>query len=175
MPYIRGLSKKCRNTCNKLGIQVHFKGQNTVQTILMAPKDKDSMSQKSKVTYHYKCSHRLSWAIHRGIQQDFKWQIQGTPQDTITHPSTQSDLPHLWDEVLLDTPLLQLEQHISSTPPLTFGTCLWPHLYPILTWGTANSSLVSMIPSTFLPSWRCTPFSLVTHYIPKHPWPKSTP
>ena len=38
-------------------IQVHFKGHNTVQTLHMAPKDKDNMCQKSGVIYHYKCSH----------------------------------------------------------------------------------------------------------------------
>ena len=56
-PYIRGLNEKFRNTCNKVGIQVHLKGHNTVQTFLMAPKVKDNMCQKSGVIYHYRCSH----------------------------------------------------------------------------------------------------------------------
>ena len=54
LPCIRGLSEKFRNTCNKVDIQVHFKGHNTIQALLMAPKD---MCQKSGVIYHDKCSH----------------------------------------------------------------------------------------------------------------------
>ena len=37
------------------GIQVHFKGSNTIKTLLMAPKDKDTKLQKSRVIYKYKC------------------------------------------------------------------------------------------------------------------------
>ena len=56
VPYRRGLSEKFKKTCSSLGIQVHFKGNNTIQTIGMAPKDKDNMCQKSRVIYKFKCS-----------------------------------------------------------------------------------------------------------------------
>ena len=42
VPYSQGLSEKFKRTCNKKGIQVHFKGSNTIRTLLMAPKDKDT-------------------------------------------------------------------------------------------------------------------------------------
>ena len=35
-------------TCNSLGIQVHFKGSNTICTLLIAPKDKDNICQKMR-------------------------------------------------------------------------------------------------------------------------------
>ena len=39
------------------GIQVHFKGSNTVKTLLMAPKDRDHKLQKSGIIYKFKCPH----------------------------------------------------------------------------------------------------------------------
>ena len=53
--YIKGLGDKFKRTCNKQGIQVHFKGTNTVKQLLMAPKDKDPKLTKSDVIYRYKC------------------------------------------------------------------------------------------------------------------------
>ena len=35
LPYIQGLGEKFKKTCNKQGIQVHFKGTNTVKQLLM--------------------------------------------------------------------------------------------------------------------------------------------
>ena len=55
VPYTRGLSEKFKRICNSLGIQVHFKGNNTIQTLVMDPKD--NIFQKSGVIYWYKCSH----------------------------------------------------------------------------------------------------------------------
>ena len=42
VPYIHGLGERFKRTCNNLGIQVHFKGTNTIKTLLMAPKDRDN-------------------------------------------------------------------------------------------------------------------------------------
>ena len=53
--YIHGLGEKFKRTCNKWGIQVHFKGANTIKQLLMAPKDKDNKLQKGGVNYKYKC------------------------------------------------------------------------------------------------------------------------
>ena len=55
IPYIKGLGKKFKRTYNKQGIQVHFKGTNTVKQLLMALKDKDLKLTKSGVIYRYKC------------------------------------------------------------------------------------------------------------------------
>ena len=57
VPYIQGLGEKFKRTCNKKGIQVHFKGSNTIKTLLMALKDKDTKLQKSWVIYKLKCPH----------------------------------------------------------------------------------------------------------------------
>ena len=55
VPYIQGLGEKFKSTCSKKGIQIHFKGSNTIKTLLMAPKDKNTKLQKNGVIYIYKC------------------------------------------------------------------------------------------------------------------------
>ena len=55
VPYIKGLGESVKNTCKKYGIQVFFKGGKTIKDLLMAPKDKDLITQKSGVIYRYKC------------------------------------------------------------------------------------------------------------------------
>ena len=50
-PFRKGLSKKFKMTCNSLGIQKHFKGSNTLCTLLIVPKDKSSICQKSGLIY----------------------------------------------------------------------------------------------------------------------------
>ena len=60
IPYTKGLGEKFKRTCNKQGIQVHFKGTNTLKQLLMASKDKDPKLTKSGVIYRYKCP-SINW------------------------------------------------------------------------------------------------------------------
>ena len=53
--YTKGLIKSFKNICNKHGMQVYFKGGNTIKNVLVAPKDKDTITQKSGVIYQLKC------------------------------------------------------------------------------------------------------------------------
>ena len=55
VPYIQGLGEKLKKTCNKQGTRVHFKGTNTIKSMLLSPKDKNNKLQKSGVIYKYKC------------------------------------------------------------------------------------------------------------------------
>ena len=55
VPYYKGLSESLKRTCQKYGVQVYFKGGNTIKSLLMAPKDKDPVMKKSGVIYRYKC------------------------------------------------------------------------------------------------------------------------
>ena len=56
-PYIMGNSEKFERLCKAKGIQVHFKGTNTLRSQLVNPKDKDHKLQKSGIIYHYRCPH----------------------------------------------------------------------------------------------------------------------
>ena len=56
VPYMKGLSESCRNIWRKHGIEMFFKGANTIRELLVHPKDKDNIPKKSGVIYRYKCS-----------------------------------------------------------------------------------------------------------------------
>ena len=56
IPYYRGLSESLKKICSRHGVQVYFKGGNTIKNLLMAPKDKDPIMKKSGVIYRYRCN-----------------------------------------------------------------------------------------------------------------------
>ena len=55
VPYMKGLSETFKNICRRHGIDMHFKGNNTIRQLLVHPKDKDNILKKSGVIYRYKC------------------------------------------------------------------------------------------------------------------------
>ena len=54
--YIQGLCKSIKKTCGRYGIQSHFKGNSTIKNLLVSPKDKDPMFNKSGGIYWFQCS-----------------------------------------------------------------------------------------------------------------------
>ena len=56
VPYHQSLSERVKKACNKSGVQVHFKGGQTIKSLLMAPKNKDPITNKSGIIYRLKCS-----------------------------------------------------------------------------------------------------------------------
>ena len=55
-PYVKGMSEKMRDTMRNKGVQLYFKGGDTVRSLLMAPKDKDPKPKKQGVIYDFKCN-----------------------------------------------------------------------------------------------------------------------
>ena len=55
IPYTQGLCKSIKKICSKYGIQTLFKGNRTIKNILVSPKDKDPMENKSGVIYWFQC------------------------------------------------------------------------------------------------------------------------
>ena len=55
VPYVKGIHENCRNICRKHGIEMYLKGGNTIKNLLVHPKDRDTILQKSGVNYRYKC------------------------------------------------------------------------------------------------------------------------
>ena len=53
--YSRNLSESFKNTCKKYGIQVYFRGGKTIKNLLVAPKDREHITQKSGIIYRFKC------------------------------------------------------------------------------------------------------------------------
>ena len=86
VPYIPKTADKFKKLCKRRGIQVHFKGTNTLRTALGNPKDKDPKANQTEVIYQYQWPHiQLLQFLHWGI-----WQIPGRKgQRTFKGP-----LPH---------------------------------------------------------------------------------
>ena len=55
IPNIQGLCKSIRKICSRFGIQTHFKGNSTINNLLVSPKDKNPMANKSGVIYWFQC------------------------------------------------------------------------------------------------------------------------
>ena len=55
VPYMPTTGERFRKLCKKKGIQVHFKGTNTLRTTLGNPKDKDPKNNQTGIIYHYQC------------------------------------------------------------------------------------------------------------------------
>ena len=55
IPYYKGISESIKKTCSKHGVQAYFKGGNIIKNLLMAPKDQDTILEKSGFIYRYKC------------------------------------------------------------------------------------------------------------------------
>ena len=155
IPYYRGISESLKNTCRKHGVQVYFKGGNTIKNLLMAPKDQDTIQKKSGVIYRYKCDRvecdeEYIGESSRTLGERFKEHLKApspiydhfnTNGHNITidnfnivgredhnlnrwikealfirvnNPSLNKNigkyhLPHIWDEVLINTPELKLK------------------------------------------------------------------
>ena len=77
VPYSRGLSESFKNTCKKYVIQVYFKGGKTIKNLLVAPKDREHITQKSGIIYRYKCDRvecdeKYIWESARTSGERFK-------------------------------------------------------------------------------------------------------
>ena len=55
IPYIKGLSEKYRHTLAKYKVRDFFKGNNTIKSLLMKPKDPIPDAQITDIIYHWKC------------------------------------------------------------------------------------------------------------------------
>ena len=55
VPYIQGMSESCKKICRKHGVEMYFKRGNTIKDLLVHPKDKDNILQKSGVIYRFRC------------------------------------------------------------------------------------------------------------------------
>ena len=55
VPYEEGLSETIKNIGKKYGMQVHFRSGKTLKDEVVAPKDKDHITNKSGIIYRFKC------------------------------------------------------------------------------------------------------------------------
>ena len=55
VPYIQGMRESHKNICRKHRVEMFFRGGNTINDLLMHPKDRDNILQKSGVIYRFRC------------------------------------------------------------------------------------------------------------------------
>ena len=55
IPYVPSICESIKNIGKKYGVAVYFKGNRTLKNILLSPKDKDEMANKSSIIYSYCC------------------------------------------------------------------------------------------------------------------------
>ena len=97
VPYTHGLWEGFKRKCNSRGIQVHFKGTNTIKILLMFSKDRDSKLQKSGVIYKFKCPHincldEYIGESGRTFVDRLKEQLMASSTTIVTPQDTQSAL-----------------------------------------------------------------------------------
>ena len=56
IPYTHGLCKSIKKICGRYGIHTHFKGNSTIKNLLLFPRDKDPMVNKSGAIYWFQGS-----------------------------------------------------------------------------------------------------------------------
>ena len=55
IPYTQGLCESIKNICRRYGIQANFKSNSTIKNLLVSPRDKDPMVNKSGAIYWFRC------------------------------------------------------------------------------------------------------------------------
>ena len=55
IPYTKEIGESLKNICKKHGVDVHFKGGQTLKNILVSPKDKDKITNQNSVICTYTC------------------------------------------------------------------------------------------------------------------------
>ncbi len=92
LPYVKGVSERIRDTFKKVGLQVHFKGANTLSNVLVSPKDKDPKLCKQDVVYCVPCSNSDWDQIYI---EETAWTLRERIKDHITDPNSAIKRHHL--------------------------------------------------------------------------------
>ena len=96
IPYTQGLCKSIKKICSRYGTQSHIKGNSTIKNLLLCPKDKDPMANKSGAIYWFQCGDHTCDGEYIGetfrtFGERFKEHLKEPPYITIA--STQATPP----------------------------------------------------------------------------------
>ena len=164
VPYSKGHTESFKTICNKVGVQVHFKGGNTIKDQLVGSKDKDNITNKGGVIYRYKC-HHLGFTVGsigktgRTFGDMYKDHL-GAPSPIYVHAKTMGHSIHLDNISIIDrgsqgairtirTPCSSESITLPSTG--TFASTNW-HTVGMRCYMTCQLSIYSNTPtSSFFP------------------------
>ena len=90
--YAQGLYESYKIICSKCGVQVHFKGGNTLKNLLMFPKDRDSVTKRSNIICWLKCgktgcNDEYIWQPARTFEEQYKEHLKA-PSPIFEHQNT---------------------------------------------------------------------------------------
>ena len=89
IPYTQGLCENIKKICGRYGIQNHLKGSSTIKNLLVSPKDKDPMVNKSEAIYWFQCGDLTCDDEYIGGNlQDLWRKIQRAPEGSFPHTSS---------------------------------------------------------------------------------------
>ena len=101
IPYIQSLCKSIKNMHGRYGIQSHFKGNSTIKNLLVSPKDKDPMVNKSGAIYWFQygdltCDDEYLGETSRTFEERFKEHLKDPSpihhhSSNTGHPTTQQN------------------------------------------------------------------------------------
>ena len=143
--------EKFKKLCKKKGIQVHFKGTNTLRTALGNPKDKDPKNNQTGIIYHYQCPQINCPSAYIGesgrslgerVKEHFKAPspiyhhstTTGHPMDpeqfNIVHKDVNSHFRTIKETMFIHMQDSTLTGTLGSTSYLTYGTTSFRHHPP---------------------------------------------
>ena len=96
VPYVKGTSESFKNTLQKYGINVYFKGGTTIKSTLMKPKDQDQKMKKSGVIYRVRCdscSDNYVGESGRVFEDRFKEHLKAPSPIYLHHSKSGHPLP----------------------------------------------------------------------------------
>ena len=101
IPYTQSLCKSIKRICSRYGIQTNFKGYSTNKNLLVSPKDKDSMANKSGAMYWFQrgdhtCDDEYIGEISRTFGERFQEHLkEPSPKhnhsNNAGHPTSQDN------------------------------------------------------------------------------------
>ena len=83
IPYDKGISESIKKTCSKHGVQVYFKGGNTIKNLLVAPKDQDTIQKKVKSYIDTKVT---GWNVMRNRLESPQEHLERGSKNISRHP-----------------------------------------------------------------------------------------
>ena len=77
--YSKRLSESLRKACGKHRVQVYFKGDMTIKSLFVAPKDKDPILKKVE---SYKDINVTGWSVMRGTLESLQEHLERGSRNT---------------------------------------------------------------------------------------------
>ena len=83
IPYYNGIGESIKKTCSEHGVQVYFKGGNTIKNLLVPPKDQDTIQKKVE---SYIDTNVTGWSVMRNTLESPQEHLDLGSKNISRHP-----------------------------------------------------------------------------------------